>query len=100
LRCFVTQVVASSNQKLQELAVQAQQAAASGDSNTASLMALHTSISKLAAVQQQDVVASIGTLAAKYAADPSYDASADLADFAVVSTLSGLFPQQQTCRKA
>lgn len=90
----VMQVVANSNQKLQELVVQAQQAAASGTSNTASLMALRTSISKLAAVQQQDVVASIGNLAAKYAADPTYDASVDLADFTVVSTLSDLSRQK------
>lgn len=94
-RCFaVIQVVASINQKLQELAAQAQQAAASGTSNTASLMALRTSISKLAAVQQQDMVASIGNLAAKYAADPTYDASVDLADFTVVSTLSDLSRQR------
>lgn len=96
-RCVaVMQVVASSNQKLQELAAQAQQAAASGTSNTASLMALRTSISKLAAVQQQDVMASIGNLAVKYAADPTYDASVDLADFTVVSTLSDL--SRKMCR--
>lgn len=80
------QVVASINKKLQELVVEAQQVAASGDSGAAeTLLTLRTGISKLAAVQQEDVVASIGSLAAKFAADPTYHASIDIADFSDVS---------------
>ena len=46
----VPQAVAGMNQKLQELVVQAQQLAASGDSGASALLQLHVSISKLAAV--------------------------------------------------
>lgn len=82
----VAQVVAGINLKLQELVQQAQQVAASGGSSAAStLLQLRTDISKLAAVQQQDVVASITDLAAKFAADPNYDATVEIAEFSDVS---------------
>lgn len=80
------QVVAGINQQLQDLVLQASEVSALGDSSTASqLMGLRTSIAKLAAVQQQDVVASIATLAETFAADPLYDATLDLAQFSDVS---------------
>lgn len=83
------QVVAGINLRLQALVVQAQQLAASGDSSgTSQLLQLHTDISQLAAVQQQDVVASIATMATKLAADPSYDLSVDIAGFSDVSGMA------------
>lgn len=80
------QVVAGINQRLQELVAQAQQLAASGDSSdqAATLLALHTGISKLGAVQQSDVVANIAEVATRFAADPSYDASAEITSFSQV----------------
>jgi hypothetical protein len=83
------QVVAGINQKLQELVVQAQQLAASGDSSgTAALLQLHVSISKLAAVQQQDVVTNIANMATQLADDPNYDPAADILRFSNVSCMT------------
>jgi hypothetical protein len=80
------QVVAEINQQLQELVLQAQQVLPSGDSSTISqLTELRTSIAKLAAVQQEDVVASIASMSEKIAADPLYDLTVDLAQFSDVS---------------
>jgi hypothetical protein len=80
------QVVAEVNQQLQELVRQAQQVSASGDTSTVSqLMELRTSIAKLAAVQQQDVVASIASMAEKVAADPLYNLTSALTEFSDVS---------------
>ena len=84
------QVVAAVNLQLQQLVLKAQSVAASGDAAAASqLTALRVSISKLAAVQQQDMVASIATLATdlatNFANNPSYDPSAELTVFQNVS---------------
>jgi hypothetical protein len=82
------QVLAESNKKLQALV---NQIVESGDSNSAAnLVSLSTKISKLAAVQQDDMSTSIATLAssvvARYAADPAvYNPSLDLAQFSTVS---------------
>jgi hypothetical protein len=98
------QVVAGINQKLQELVVQAQQLAASGDSSdTSALLQLHVSISKLAAVQQQDVVTSIANMASQLATVPGYNPSTDLQRFSNVSDLAevrttfpkSFYPQRQ-----
>jgi hypothetical protein len=83
-----TQVVAAANQQLQVLVEKAQQLqlSASGGSavDMSALTALRTSISKLAAVQQDDMSASIKLMADKVAADPSYNVTADLATFTQV----------------
>jgi predicted ATP-dependent protease len=80
------QVIAEINQQLQQLVLQAQQVSASGDSSTVSqLMELRTSIAKLAAVQQEDVVASIASMAEKVAANPLHDLTSELAEFSDVS---------------
>jgi len=85
-RCCL-QAVAAGNQQLQQLAMSAQQAAASGD--TSQLTSIRTSMSKLAAVQQGEMATSIATLssglAAKYATTPNYDASEEVANFKDVS---------------
>ena len=82
------QVVAAANQQLQVLVQQAQQLqlSASGGSavDMSALTALRTSISKLAAVQQDDMSVSIKLMADKVAADPSYNVTADLATFTQV----------------
>jgi len=59
------------------------------------LTALRTSISKLAAVQQDDMAASIKAIADKVAANSSYDASADLASFAQVRPLYCMSQEQR-----
>jgi hypothetical protein len=87
-----TQVVAAANQQLQVLVVKAQQlqlSAASGGAavDMSALTALRTSISKLAAVQQDDMSVSIKLMADKVAADPSYNVTADLATFTQVSEI-------------
>jgi hypothetical protein len=85
----VLQVVAGINQKLQELVVQAQQLAASGDSSgTAALLQLHVSISQLAAVQQQDVVPRIANMAQQLAVNASYDPAADILGFNNVNCMT------------
>lgn len=85
MRACVLQVVAAANQQLQQLVQAAQLMSASGgDADMAAPTALRTSISKLAAVQQDDMTVSIKAIADKVAANSSYDASADLASFAQV----------------
>jgi hypothetical protein len=81
-------VLADSNKQLQELVTQIVAAGSSG--NTAGLADLSTQISKLAAVQHDDMTVSIATLATKiadqYAADPSgYDPTLELAELSDVS---------------
>jgi hypothetical protein len=78
------QVVAAANQQLQVLVQQAQQLSASGGAavDMSALTALRTSISKLAAVQQDDMSASIKLMADKVAAN--YNVTADLATFTQV----------------
>lgn len=90
-RCC-SQAVAAGNQQLQQLALSAQQAAASGD--TSQLTSLRTSMSKLAAVQQGEMATSIATLSSgladKYATIPNYDASEEVANFKDVSGMPAL----------
>jgi hypothetical protein len=88
--CWSAQVLAASNKQLQVLVSQIVAAGSSG--NAASLADLSTQISKLAAVQQDEMTTSIATLASKiagqYAADPSgYDPSLELAEFSDVSCI-------------
>jgi hypothetical protein len=87
---LLVQVIAGINQKLQLLVEEAQSVAASGGSDTAvKLLGLQTQISKLASVQQEQVLPRAALLAAdlaaKLATDPAYDASVDLAVFTDVS---------------
>lgn len=85
---YVVQVIAGINQKLQLLVDEAQALAASGGSDTAvTLLGLQTQISKLASVQQEQVLPQVAILAEKLAADPAYDASVDIAVFTDVSRL-------------
>jgi len=80
---LLLQVVAEANQLLQ---LKISKVVAAGDSLSMSeLIALRTDISKLAAVQQDDMSASIATLAAWIAANPSSNPSVALADFQDVS---------------
>jgi hypothetical protein len=87
---LLVQVLAASNKKLQGLV---NQIVASGDSNSAAnLVSLSTQISKLAAVQQDDMSTSIATLAnsvaTRYAADPAYNPALELATFSTVRQLA------------
>lgn len=83
LLLLLLQVVAEANQLLQ---LKIAKVVAAGDSLSMSeLIALRTDISKLAAVQQNDMSASIATLAAMFAADPRIDPSNALVDFQDVS---------------
>jgi hypothetical protein len=76
------QVVAAANAQMQGLLV-------SGGHSSVSLAELRVSISKLAAVQQDDLAGGITAIAARladaFAANPAYDAAADLATFRTVS---------------
>ena len=94
------QVVAAANQQRQVLVQQAQQLSASGGAavDMSALTALRTSISKLAAVQQDDMSVSIKLMADKVAADPSYNVTADLATFTQVCVRKwSLAGQQLPC---
>lgn len=88
------QVVAQVNQQLQELVAKVLQVSAAGDSSSMSqLTNLRTSISKLAAVQQDALVDSVSdlaeSLADKFASNPAYDATVELADLSDVSVHVG-----------
>jgi hypothetical protein len=74
--------VAGSNQQMQELWLRAH------ERNATSVLLLVDSMSRLGAVQQQDMAASIGRLAAwlgqQLAADPAFDPTSDLQAFKAV----------------
>jgi hypothetical protein len=89
------QVVAAANQQLQQLVQELATASKDGTADMSVLTALRTSISQLAAVQQEDIIisASIKAMADKVASDPSYNVTADLATFTQVCV-----DRQRTCK--